>query len=194
MTAPLTRDAALLAALKTLGVRWPRRFAPATLPDLLPIWDRATTACPFAALLPAAQQLAADWGDYPPKPSDLAAYAKTWAAKHMPDAATLLPPPEAPAPETEVVDRKRAQGERLDAMGHRAYAALGSWRAVGEVWALLAERAPSDAERVHVQFGEITDQTFDLALAAYQRGVRPRQRGPLAAGLTATPDATPDAA
>lgn len=191
MSTPLTRDAALLAALKTLAVRWPRRFAPATLPDLLPIWDRATTGLPYASLLPAAQELAATWGDYPPKPLDLAALARAWATKHMPQAADLAAPAAEPLPETDVVDRKRAQGERIAAMGHRAHRALGSWRAVGEVWALLAERAPGEAERHAVQFGEITDGTFDLALAAYQRGVRPTRRGPLAADLTTS---TPDAA
>lgn len=71
----------------------------------------------------------------------------------------------------------------VDQLGGRAFARLGSWRLVGEVWGLLWLTAPTPDERAMVQAGDIPLEMFDEAVAKIAAGYRPAS-GPLG-GLVA---------
>lgn len=81
---PKTKAAAIAEAWRALATRWPKRFAPARLDEIMRrTWERGLADCAIEALVPAAEQLAASWQGPAPDVPDLAKQARAYEARHL---------------------------------------------------------------------------------------------------------------
>ena len=110
----------------------------------------------------------------PPRPADLGKLAREITREQFPSTySDVSHRPAEPAP----VDHLK-HGHPITARGKRAHDRLGSWHAVGQVWALLLESAPSGDHAAAVRRGDVPWDVFDDAVEAVAAGRRPA-RGPV---------------
>lgn len=161
---PASHDAAIVDALKRFAAIWPRKFAPATLADLLAVYRPGLANCHPDAIRDAATQLCSE-SQYPPKPADLTAVAKRLHRELF----AAHQPPQYGAPADTPDSGKDL--DRLDRMSRWAFGQLGTWDAVGKAWALVWADAPDAETRQAVRDGTLERTSFAAAVLKVQSGV-----------------------
>lgn len=168
---------AVLKALRAMSVHWPRALAivnadSQAASDFVTDYARATFGIDREAIEEAGRRWIAE-NTSPPRPIEFAQLAREVARELRPPqyGATpgAVPPIEASLFQSAIEQRSR-----------RAFAFVGGWPAVSEVWAVCLEDATSDEERADVRFGRVPLATFDLAIEAVLAGRRSIPRGGLA--------------
>lgn len=174
-SAPLAM--ATMQALKSLARQWPRAMALALESteagqEYLADYAGAMRGVDLRAIPLAAREWIAT-ESMPPRPADLGKMAREMTRTHFPplfqpSAATVAPP----------IDL-HPHGDRIDALGNCAYAVLGSWARVQQVWELLYTRAPHPDLAAAARRGDVPWDVFDEAVEAVRGGKRPAP-GPMA--------------
>jgi hypothetical protein len=159
----VAKQKAVAEALTLFGKIWQRKFNAHAIAQDLGLWVDACESAATAFVVPAAKKLVASArsGTYPPKPADLSEMARLLERQAAPE---VLPRGgDGPLPlsngticgkDTDAVDR----------LSRQAYARLGSWPLVSEVWGLLWKTATTDDERAAVRNGWLPEDVFDEAL------------------------------
>lgn len=177
-TPPAPLAHATLLALKTLSRQWPRAMALAldsSEDGQAYLGDYASAL--FGVDLRAIPIAAREWiatENMPPRPADFGKLAREMSRRHFPQ---LFEANSVSSSEQQSTHRLKNQS-RIDALSKRAHAALGSWRLVADVWALLYQTAPSVDHADAGRIGNVPWDVFDDAVDAIKRGVRP-MAGPL---------------
>lgn len=178
-SAPLT--SAVVQALTTLHRQWPRPLALAF--DASEAGRAFMADYAFAmkgADLRAIPIAAREWigaETYAPRPAELGKLAREITRDQFPPTFRA----EHRATSAQEITHLR-NPERIDKLGHFGFKVLGSWRLVGEVWALLHQTAPSPDHTSAVVRGDVPYDVFEEAVNAVKNGKRAKP-GPLASSL-----------
>lgn len=177
-SAPLA--SAVITAISTLARQWPRAMALAL--DSSDAGRAFMADYAFAmkgADLRAIPIAAREWigeNNMPPRPADLGKLAREITRDQFPP--TFRDDQRSERASAQAITHLR-NPDRIDTLGQRALKVLGSWRLVGEVWALLAQTASTDDNREAVRRGDVPWDVFDDAVEAVKNGKRAAP-GPLA--------------
>lgn len=174
----LAKRRAVGEALQLFGKIWQRKFSVAAVQADIELWIEACDTAATQFVVPAAKKLVAGArsGSYPPKPADLCDMARTLERQAVPD---VMPRGgDAPAAGA-ILPHCPKNLAAIDRLGRKAYAQLGTWKLVSEVWALLWVTATSNGEREAVRNGTMPEDLFDLALERVAGGYRVPGSGPL---------------
>lgn len=165
-------------ALQTLARHWPRTFALAN--DASDAGRAFLTEYAFALsgvdvrAIPEAVRRWIAKQNYGPRAAELAEIARTVAREMRSSSGVAEPLPEVHAPPIRTTRRT----DLMRVIGETAYAELGSWRLVSEMWALLQRTAPNEAARAAVFDGTVPLSIVDDAIAAVKREhAKPPERG-----------------
>lgn len=172
------------AALASFARHWPRAMALAVDPTedgraYVADYARALLGCDLAAIPEAAQRWLST-NQKPPRPNEFAALARLVARELRPVQYGDSPAgPPSDAPDLPLSTQDMAH---IDHRSRRAYAQLGTWRDVSEVWAMLWHSCDTAERREHVRRGSVPLDVFDDAVEMARNGFR-APSGPLSAAV-----------
>lgn len=172
---------ATAAALAAFARHWPRAMALAVDPSeagraFIGDYAFALLGCDLAAIPHAASRWLSESAT-PPRPKEFAVLARAVAQELRPPQYGDSVTKSADVPTLPLTPQDMAH---IDHRGRRAYALLGTWRDVGEVWALLWHTCDDDTRRASaVRRGNVPLEVFDEAVGLVRAGGR-APGGPLA--------------
>lgn len=171
----VARQVAMAKAFQHFAALWPNKFHQKHHATLLTLWIDGTGGIDTDLLEPAARRYCSQKaGQYPPKPAEFGMYARAMQAQHTRSSAAASAPSDGEQSMHEYYDV-----ERCDTLGNRAYAVLGAWTWVAEVWALIWKTAPHQDNRDAARRGQVPTDVFDDAVEAIRLRKESGERVPM---------------